>query len=135
MSQVSVLSSETSDVICCQEIKMSKTGMLQLNGYQIFEKLRQDKSGGGLLTAVDMNLNPVMLAGNDSHEILTIELCLPIGKLRVINAYGPQEYDQTEKRQTFWLALEEEVIKANNNGCFCLIEMDKNAKIGNIYYS
>ena len=46
--------------IIIQESKLKSKGTLKLNGYQIFE-LNRDGCGGGLFTAVDENLNPVLI--------------------------------------------------------------------------
>ena len=79
---------------------MPNYGMLNLNGYQVFEKLRVEKSGGGLLVAVDKCISPVLLDSDDSFEIMTVEVSLSFGKLRIFNAYGPQEnYQMDVKRQ------------------------------------
>ena len=45
-------------VITIQETKLRKMGSLKIENYQIFEKIRKGY-GGGLLTAVDSNLEPV----------------------------------------------------------------------------
>ena len=43
-------------ILTIQETKMNKTGSIRVPGYQVFEKIRRNKKGGGLLTAVDENL-------------------------------------------------------------------------------
>ena len=43
-----------------QETKMRKTGLIKFPGYQVIEKIRKDKCGGGLMTVVDVDLNPVV---------------------------------------------------------------------------
>ena len=48
-------------IITLQETKVKKAGKIKLKGYQIFEKTRTLGGGGGLLTAVDQNLNPVLI--------------------------------------------------------------------------
>ena len=116
-----------------QEVKFTKIGQLNIPGYHVFEKIRKDNKGGGLLTAIDNNLDPVSVDVVESTEILTVEFSLPIGRVRLINAYGPQEYDQTTDKANFWLSLEEEVIKAKTSGCMILIQMDANAKVGKNY--
>ena len=55
-------------VITIQETKLRKMGSLKIENYQIFEKIR-----GGLLTAVDSNLESVLIeAANDECEILEV---------------------------------------------------------------
>ena len=48
----------------------------------------------------------------------------------VINAYGPQEDESQQKIFSFWTEVENEVIKARDNGCLILIQTDANAKVG-----
>ena len=46
--------------ITLQETKLRKCGTVKLNEYQVFEKVRSGL-GGGLLTAINTNLNPVLI--------------------------------------------------------------------------
>ena len=80
---------------------------------------------------VDEDLNPVLVSqGNDDVEILVVEANIGEKKLRIINAYGPQEDDNSQDILSFWQELEGEVIKAKDENCFIMIEMDANAKVG-----
>ena len=116
--------------IVIQETKMRKYGTVKLNNYQVFEKIRSGY-GGGLLTAVNLNLNPVLVeAVNDESEILVVQCQVGKNGLRIINAYGPQEDDPTSKRLDFWQSLEQEVVAAKYLNMMVLIEMDANAKVG-----
>ena len=64
--------------------------------------------GGGLLTAVDAYLEPVLIeAANDECEILVVQVKLGSSKVRIIKCYGPQEDDPLAKRQAFWQAVEQ----------------------------
>ena len=99
-------------VITIQETKLRKMGSLKIENYQIFEKIRNGY-GGGLLTAVDSNLEPVLIeAANDECEILVVQVKLGASKIRIINGYGPQEDDPFDKRLAFWQAVEQEVVAA-----------------------
>ena len=79
-------------VITIQETKLRKTGILKLHGYQVFEKVRSGL-GGGLLTAVDEKLLPVLISTGkkDASEILVVQVKSENHSIRIINAYGPQE--------------------------------------------
>ena len=79
-------------IITIQETKHKKMGILKLPGYQNFEKIRNGKAGGGLLTSVLEDLNPILISTTkDDIEILTVEASVGFGKIRIINGYGPQE--------------------------------------------
>ena len=85
-------------------------------GYQVFEKVRQNNKGGGLLTAADINLNPMLISNkDDENEILTIQVDIGKYKMRIINGYGPQEDDNNQKILGFWQEMEAEIIKAKDN--------------------
>ena len=84
---------------------MKKAGVFKFSGYQVFEKVRAGKCGGGLMTIVDVNLNPVVIEEHDDEEILNVEAVLPVGKVNLINAYGPQEYDSINSKIKCWKTL------------------------------
>ena len=67
---------------------------------------------------------------SDEIEILVTQVLIGKQKLRIINAYGPQENEMKEKIFSFWQQFESEIINAKENDCFVLIEMDANAKLG-----
>ena len=52
-------------VVTVQETKFSCYRTLKIPGYEIFEILRVDKSGGGLLTAIHTDLNPVLISSDE----------------------------------------------------------------------
>ena len=67
----------------------------------------------------------------DDIEIITVQAEIGKKKIRIINGYGPQEDDDIEKVINFWQEFEVEVIKAKDENCFVIIQMDANAKVGN----
>ena len=50
--------------ITIQESKLRNCGNFKLDKYQVFEK-RREGGGGGLLTAIDHNLDPVLIQSED----------------------------------------------------------------------
>ena len=52
-----------------QETKVKNKGSIKVKGYQIFEKTRNGKGGGGvgLLTAVDEDLDPVLVSSGSGN--------------------------------------------------------------------
>ena len=118
-------------ILTLQETKLANPGTIVLPGYKIFENLRKEnKCGGGLLTAIDSDLNPVVITDDKNVEILVVQLHVGHLKLRVINGYGPQEDDESNKIKIFWNCLESEIISAKDEGCFVLVQLDGNAKVG-----
>ena len=118
-------------VITIQETKFKTKGSVSLPGYKVFDEPRVGRDGGGLLTAVDVNLDPIIVpSDHEDAEILTVQLSLGSTQIRVINAYGPQEDENSNKLFTFWQKLEQEIILAKDNFCLVLLELDANAKVG-----
>ena len=119
-------------IVTIQESKLKRIGSIKLHGYQIFEKHRDMGQGGGLFTAVDENMAPVLISNGkeEAAEILTVQIKVGTYNIRVVNAYGPQEDDNIENIYNFWQEIENEVIAAKENDCLILVQMDANAKIG-----
>ena len=93
--------------------------------------MRGEKEGGGLLTAVLFDLDPVIITAEDNIEVLVVQFNMEGHKVRIINGYGPQEDDDSHKINEFWQFIELEIISAKQEGCLVVIQMDANAKIGN----
>ena len=69
---------------------------IKIPGYQVFEQIRRENktSGGGLLTAVHNDLEPVLVSeGTDEAEIIVVEAKIANNVVRFINGYGKQEKD------------------------------------------
>ena len=76
-------------------------------------------------------LSPVLVTElNDPFELLVVEFKAGNSEIRVISGYGPQESWAPEKREPFFQALEEEIIKADLAGKSVIIEADFNSKLG-----
>ena len=57
-------------VLMIQETKFSSKGRFKAKNYEIFEQIRTQKGGGGLLTAVHEDLSPVLVGDAlDSHPV------------------------------------------------------------------
>ena len=96
--------------ITIQETKLRKMGSIKLAEYQIFEKIRPSL-GGGLLSAIKTNLNPVLISPvNENVEILVVQCQVNDLQIRIINGYGPQDDEPLASRLEFWSTLEQEII-------------------------
>ena len=73
-SLTNVINVLSPSIINLQETKVRKAGMLKFTGYQTFENVRSDKLGGGLLTAVDINLKPVLVNVKEDVELIMLKL-------------------------------------------------------------
>ena len=61
-------------VFFVQETKVPRKGKLKVSDYVMFEKIRKTGGGGGLLTAVHKNLNPVSVGDETDF------FCYGVGK-------------------------------------------------------
>ena len=121
-------------IFAIQESHMLKAGSIKFqnsSNYQIYEKIRSLKSGGGLVLGVLNDLNPVWIRdGEDRVEAMTIQISVQNQSISIINAYGPQEYDNYDKKMLFWKYLDDEVFNCQKRGTGCMIVMDSNAWLG-----
>ena len=116
--------------VVLQETKLRFKGTFKLPGYQVFEKIRTGL-GGGLLTAVEESLSPMLISsGAEEIELLVVQVLAGKFKIRILNGYGPQENECQGKIYSFWHEFEQEIINAKEENCFILIQMDANAKLG-----
>ena len=111
--------------------RMGKIKTKTASKYQIYELLRKSKCGGGLAIGVLKELNPVWVSeGNDEVEILVVEINLNGIKIRIINAYGPQEKEKVDIKTRFWDRMDFEISQAENLNCGIILQMDGNLKAG-----
>ena len=76
-------------------------------------------------------LSPVLIEEYSSDfELLVFEIKVANRDIRVISGYGPQENWPEVERMPFFLALEQEIVKAELAGKSILIQMDANSKLG-----
>ena len=119
-----------------QESKLYKKGTLKFSDYFVFEKVRKENEGGGLMTLVHSNLKPIMIPiENDSkmaENVLVIEAQLGKSKVRFINAYGPQETSPLDDRTEFFGILDQQIQECLNKNIMLCLELDANAKVSNV---
>ena len=117
-------------IFTIQETHFKKKGTLKVKDFDIFEVIRE-KQKGGTMIGVHKSLNPMLITEyNKDFELLVVEIDISKHKIRIVSGYGPQENWSEQDRLPFFLALEEEVIKAEMDGKDILIQMDANSKLG-----
>lgn len=120
-------------VFVIQETKLNEKGFLRIKGFQIFEKVRKNKIGGGIAIGVRDDLKPVWVSEAED-EIEAMAVVIKVGKreIRVVGGYGPQESSgKLENKIKFWQYLDHETKEAEKHKQDILIQMDANAWLGN----
>ena len=107
--------------------------MFNLENYYVFELVRQSRDGGGgLALGCLKDLQPVWVReGDDQVEALSVEINLKCLKIRCCIAYGCQENDLVERKDAFWLYLDEEVQFADRAESGFVLHFDGNLWAGN----
>ena len=128
-----LLCDEQPSVFCIQESKLKKANQIKTEStkkFIIYELNRKDKGGGGLCIGVLKDLHPVWVAQGDSEvEVLSVEIWGDDFPVRIVTAYGPQLYDNVEKKQKFWSFIEREANSAFEHGARFILQMDSNAHL------
>ena len=80
------------------------------------------------MIGVKKGLDPVLVAEYcGDFELLVVEAKIKKKSVRIISGYGPQECWPVEEHLPFFLALEEEIVKAELAGKSIIIEIDATA--------
>ena len=116
-------------VLMLQEVKLRKTRTVKLKQFIVFEKNRGSSAGGGLMTIVHENMEPIEIP-NEHSEFLEVDINGSFGSIRTINCYGPQENLPIEIRTEFFLELETRIISVKENQQSICLQFDANSKLG-----
>ena len=117
-------------IFTIQEGHFEKKGKLKMEGFEIFEAIR-NKKDGGTLVGVHKALKPMLIKEySEEFELIVVEIKVANKEMRIITGYGPQETWPEKERMPFFLALEEEISKAEMLGKSIILQMDANSKLG-----
>ena len=128
-----ILESEKPHVFMVQETKMKRMNQWTINGYELYEKIRKGKGGGGIMIGMSKNfdIQPVVVSDHEEDiEILVVEVAFKSITVRFLTAYGPQEDASEDIINKFYLTLEEEIVRCEQENCALIAELDCNAKLG-----
>ena len=117
-------------IFTVQETHYASKGKVQIENFVTFEAIRKKKNGGTIV-GVHEALKPILINEyNEPFEMIVVEIEAANKEIRLISGYGPQENWTPDKREPFFQALEEEIIKAELAGKSVLVEADFNSKLG-----
>ena len=68
-SFLNLIKNENPSCFMVQETKLKSTGQLKVKGYQLFESIRKNRNGGGLLIGVsnEIKCEPVLISVGDNE--------------------------------------------------------------------
>ena len=117
-------------IFTVQETCFKTKGKLQVKDFVTFETI-QPKEKSGIMIGAHKSLSPVLIAEyNVDFELLVVEVHVNKKHIRIITGVGPHENRFEDIRMPFFLALEEEINKAELEGKSIYIEIDSNSKLG-----
>ena len=126
----SVLKQSNAGLFTVQESHYATKGKVQVENFEVFEAIRK-KAKGGTIIGAHKALKPCLIQEYSSEfELLIVEIKVSNKEIRVMSGYGPQESWSESERMPFFLALEQEIVKAELAGKSVMIEMDANSKLG-----
>ena len=129
-SLLSIITSLKIGMFTLQETHFQKKGKIKIQGWQTFESIRKSKGGGTMIGAHE-SLNPILIAEySELFELIVIEITVCKKDIRVVSGYGPQECWKPKDKMPFYLALEEEISKAEIAGKTIIMGFDANSKLG-----
>ena len=121
-------------IFTIQETNFKKKGRFKCAEFEIFEAIRQNKEKGGCLLGIHKSLEPVLVEEySEKFELIVTEVKVANKQIRIMTGYGPQENWTDENKMPFYVALEEEIVKAQNEGKSIIMELDANCKLGHDY--
>ena len=117
---------------------MQETLCTQLNSlkmddldFVVYEKVRDNKSGGGVAIAAKKDLNPILILEGDTNvEALTIDIHPKNIVISCTTAYGPQHKDTKENKSNFWKFLDKVADNAWDGCKGFYLQGDLNAWLG-----
>ena len=125
------LKSSNAAIFTVQETHYATKGKIQIPNFEIFEAIRKKKKDGGTIIGAHLALKPMLIKEySEDFELIVIEIVVGGKDIRVISGYGPQETWPENERMPFFLALEEEIHKAEMLGKSIILQMDANSKLG-----
>ena len=87
-----------------------------------FSRAQPDKqptfeAKGGTIIGAHKGLNPILIEEySEDFELLVVEVKIRNKERRIISGYGPQETWPEAERMPFFVALEQEITKAEMDG-------------------
>ena len=132
-SLVCLVKSKGAAIFTVQETRSRKKNKHSLDSFVIFEAIRK-KAGGGTMIGIHESLNPILInVYEDEFELIVVETKIGQKHVRFITGYGPQETWEESEKLLFFVALDQEIVKAQLEGKSVFVSMDANSKLGPQY--
>ena len=130
-SWTKVIKETNASVFFVQETKCYQTNTLKMKGFNIFDKVRVNKGGGGVAIAAKTELNPVLVSeARGDIDAITIDINTKNISIACTSAYGPQNSASVETKTQFWDYLNNAAVNARNAGKGFILQGDLNSTLG-----
>ena len=131
-----IISSVSPSVIVLNETHLKNGRKLKIQGFNSFNRNRQNKFMGGISTSVKNNdaMHTLKVKeGDNEDEFLVTRHSQFVTAINLINIYGEQEGQSTKDDiLNIWNRIMTEVTKIEANSEFCVIIGDINKHVGDI---
>ena len=126
-----LLIEEQPSIFFVEETKFRTEGKLNLKNYKVFECVRQNTGGGGILIGAMCDLYPIWLRdGGQEVDALSVQIRVRSLKIRCCVAYGVQENHSISRKELFWSYLQEDVNEARKVNNAFILHFDGNLWAG-----
>ena len=125
--------SETPSAVFIQETQSKRAGRIKTPSSEKYtwyelhrtKTAKKGEKGGGIALGVLNVLEPSWVSeGNDDVEAITVEVWVENFPIRLVCGYGPQIYDDVERKDKFWKYLNDEVNNATKDGTAFVLQID-----------
>ena len=118
-------------ILLLTETKVYSKTAIKLSGFQVFSVVRTKRYGSGLAIAIKHGIcTAVMIDEGENAEFASVKLIIGSKQIRLILAYGPQEYSSKQEIDDFYENINIQLNRALIAGESVVLAGDFNAKLG-----
>ena len=118
-------------ILLLTETKVYSKTAIKLSGFQVFSVVRTKRYGSGLAIAIKNGIcTAVMIDEGENAEFASVKLIIGSKQIRLILAYGPQEYSSKQEIDNFYENINIQLNRALIAGESVVLAGDFNAKLG-----
>ena len=118
-------------ILLLTETKVYSKTAIKLSGFQVFSVVRTKRYGSGLAIAIKHGIcTAVMIDEGENAEFASVKLIIGSKQIRLILAYGLQEYSSKQEIDDFYENINIQLNRTLIAGESVVLAGDFNAKLG-----